>query len=78
MLFTNLFFIFLLPITSFLQESGAVRKEMDLGDLYDSLSGKGFSARQKRSVVSNRSEVSYPRHFARFRTPALGSVSSEE
>ncbi|KAK9914641.1 hypothetical protein M0R45_038409 [Rubus argutus] len=63
----------------FLQESGAVRKEMDLGELYDSLSGKGFSARQKRSVVSNKSEVSYPRYFARFRrTPALESVSSEE
>lgn len=72
-------FIFLLPISSFLQESGAVRKEMDLGDLYDSISGKGFSARQKRSVVSNKSEVSYPRYFARFRrAPALESVSSEE
>ncbi|KAM5557868.1 SWR1 complex subunit 2 [Rosa sericea] len=63
----------------FLQESGAVRKEMDLGDLYDSISGKGFSARQKRSVVSNKSEVSYPRYFARFRrASALESVSSEE
>ncbi|XP_068330902.1 SWR1 complex subunit 2-like [Pyrus communis] len=62
----------------FLQESGRVRKEMDLGDLYDSLSGKGFSARQKRSVASNNVDVSYSRYFARFRRiPALESESSD-
>ncbi|KAB2598872.1 SWR1 complex subunit 2-like [Pyrus ussuriensis x Pyrus communis] len=31
---------------------------MDLGDLYDSLSGKGFSARQKRLAASNNVDVS--------------------
>ncbi|CAB4271713.1 unnamed protein product [Prunus armeniaca] len=62
----------------FLLESGRVRKEMDLGDLHDSLSGKGFLARRKRSVSSNKIDVSYSRYFARFRRiPALESESSD-
>ncbi|KAB2595061.1 SWR1 complex subunit 2-like [Pyrus ussuriensis x Pyrus communis] len=62
----------------FLQESGRVRKEMDLGDLYGSLAGKGFSARGKRSVASNNIDASYSRYFARFRRiPALESESSD-
>lgn len=62
----------------FLQESGRVRKEMDMGDLYGSLSGKGFSARGKRSVASNNIDASYSRYFARFRRiPALESESSD-
>ncbi|CAN6709240.1 unnamed protein product [Malus baccata var. baccata] len=52
---------------------------MDLGDLYDLLSGKGFSARQKRSAASNNVDVSsYSRYFAHFhRIPALESESSD-
>ncbi|XP_068329948.1 SWR1 complex subunit 2-like [Pyrus communis] len=62
----------------FLQESGRVRKEMDLGDLYGSLAGKGFSARGKRSVASNNIDALYSRYFARFRRiPALESESSD-
>ncbi|KAB1204097.1 SWR1 complex subunit 2 [Morella rubra] len=56
----------------FAKESVGVRREMDMGDLFDSLSGIGFSAKRKRSVTSNKSEVSYFRYSARFRRiPAL-------
>lgn len=61
---------------SFADESSGVPKDMDMGDLFDSLSGKGFSAKGKRSVTSNKSEVSYFRYLARFRRiPALESDS---
>lgn len=54
------------------------KKEMGMGNLFDSISGHGFSARQKRSTISNRSETSYFRYFARFRRiPALEDQISE-
>uniref|UniRef100_A0A2N9GLG4 Vps72/YL1 C-terminal domain-containing protein n=1 Tax=Fagus sylvatica TaxID=28930 RepID=A0A2N9GLG4_FAGSY len=63
----------------FADESSGVQKEMDMGDLFDSLSGTGFSAKRKRSVTPNKSEVSYFRYLARFRRiPAIESEDSEE
>ncbi|KAG2699154.1 hypothetical protein I3760_07G179500 [Carya illinoinensis] len=60
----------------FADESSGVPKDMNMGDLFDSLSAKGFSAKRKRSVTSNKSEVSYFRYLARFRRiPALESDS---
>lgn len=63
----------------FSDEESGVQKEMDMGDLLDSLSGTGFSAKRKRSVTSNKSEVSYFRYSARFRRiPALESDIDED
>ncbi|XP_041018106.1 SWR1 complex subunit 2 isoform X1 [Juglans microcarpa x Juglans regia] len=60
----------------FADESNGVPKDMDMGDLFDSLSAKGFSAKRKRSITSNKSEGSYFRYLARFRRiPALESDS---
>ncbi|KAK9272791.1 hypothetical protein L1049_003168 [Liquidambar formosana] len=54
------------------------KREMDMGVLFDSLSGQGFLARRKRSVISNKSETSYFRYLARFRRiPALESEASD-
>ena len=50
-----------------------------MGDLFDSLSGTGFSAKRKRSVTPNKSEVSYLRYLARFRRiPAIESEEDSE
>jgi vacuolar protein sorting-associated protein 72 len=52
---------------------------MDMGDLLDSLSRTGFSAKQRRSVASNKSEMPYFRYSARFRRiPALESDIDED
>lgn len=60
-------------------ENSGVPKEMDMGDLFDSLSGTGFSAKRKRSVTPNKSEVSYLRYLARFRRiPAIESEEDSE
>lgn len=59
-------------------ETSGVQNEMNMGVLYDSLSGKGFSARRKRSEPSNKGETSYLRYLARFRSvPCLEIDSSE-
>ncbi|KAF8396382.1 hypothetical protein HHK36_017999 [Tetracentron sinense] len=56
----------------FSDENNKVKKEKDMGVLFDSISGQGFLVRQKRSVISNASETSYLRYWARFRRiPAL-------
>ena len=65
-------------ISSFQGESSGVQKQMDMGNLFDSLSGKGFLARQKRSEISNKHEVSFSRHLARFRRiPVLEDEDSD-
>lgn len=48
-------------------DDSTVAKEMDMGKLFASLSGNGFSARRKRSAPQNKNEMSYLRHFSRFR-----------
>lgn len=51
---------------------------MDMGYLFASLSGKGFSARRKRSMPQNKNEMSYLRRFSRFRQiPAFDSELSD-
>ncbi|XP_031379367.1 SWR1 complex subunit 2 isoform X2 [Punica granatum] len=60
------------------KESSGIPKEMDMGTLHDSLSGKGFSERRKRSEPANKGETSYFRYFARFRRiPSPADESSE-
>lgn len=62
----------------FSNESSGVPKEMDMGTLHDSLSGKGFMKRRKRSEPVNKGETSYSRYFARFRRiPSSDDESSE-
>ena len=64
---------------SYADENSGVQKEMDMGDLFDSLSGTGFSAKRKRSVTPNKSEVSDLRYLARFRRiPAIESEEDSE
>ncbi|GAV66690.1 YL1 domain-containing protein/YL1_C domain-containing protein [Cephalotus follicularis] len=58
-------------------ESG-IRKEMDMGNLLDSLLATGFMSKQKRSQKTYKSEASDLRYLARFRRiPALESDISE-
>ncbi|KAJ4979979.1 hypothetical protein NE237_010759 [Protea cynaroides] len=46
----------------------------DMGVLFDSISGRGFLGRRKRSVIKNTNEAAYMRYWARFRSiPALES-----
>ncbi|KAL5568085.1 hypothetical protein UlMin_024660 [Ulmus minor] len=62
----------------FSNESNGVRKEMDMGSLFDSLSGKGFMPRQRRSVKLHKSEMSHSRYFAPYRRiPAIESEDSD-
>ncbi|KAF4349732.1 hypothetical protein CsatB_001433 [Cannabis sativa] len=62
----------------FLYENRGVQKDMDMGNLFDSLSTNGFSAKRKRSVMPDKRELSYSRHFARFRQiPALEEEVSD-
>ncbi|XP_038907261.1 SWR1 complex subunit 2 isoform X1 [Benincasa hispida] len=59
-------------------DDSMVAKEMDMGYLFASLSGNGFSARRKRSTPQNKKEMSYLRHFSRFRQiPAFDSDLSD-
>ncbi|KAG6579641.1 SWR1 complex subunit 2, partial [Cucurbita argyrosperma subsp. sororia] len=59
-------------------DDGMGAKEMDMGYLFTSLSGKGFSARRKRSTPQNKNEISYLRPFSRFRQiPAFDSDLSD-
>lgn len=51
----------------FVDESSGIRKAMDMGTLFDSLSRKGFMATRRRSKSSNKNEKSYLRYSARFR-----------
>ncbi|KAK7359547.1 hypothetical protein VNO77_01508 [Canavalia gladiata] len=51
----------------FLNEGAYTRKDMSVGGLYDSVSGCGFSIKQKRSKMSNRNMHANDRSFARFR-----------
>ncbi|XP_017406448.1 SWR1 complex subunit 2 [Vigna angularis] len=51
----------------FLNESANTRKEMSMGGLYDSVSGCGFSMKQKRSVMPDRNVNPDVRSLARFR-----------
>lgn len=59
-------------------DDGKGAKEMDMGYLFASLSGNGFSRRRKRSTPQNKNEMSYLRHFSRFRQiPAFDSELSD-
>lgn len=65
-------------LSRFLDERVAVRKDMDMGNLCNALSGNGFLGRNKRSTVSENPEVLYSRQFARFRViPAVEGEDSE-
>ncbi|KAI4331832.1 hypothetical protein L6164_016787 [Bauhinia variegata] len=62
----------------FLDENAGTRKEMDMGCLYDSVSGKGFSVKQKRSRMPNKNGPSSFRYLARFRSiPAIEDEFSD-
>ncbi|KAK4749672.1 hypothetical protein SAY87_027121 [Trapa incisa] len=61
-------------------ESSGAPKEMDMGELQDSLSGKGFVKRRKRSEPASKVKTSssYSRYLARFRRiPSPEDESSE-
>ncbi|MED6122860.1 hypothetical protein PIB30_117627 [Stylosanthes scabra] len=51
----------------FAEENANNRKEMAMGTLYDSVSGCGFSLKQKRSTVPDKSVHTIFRPYARFR-----------
>ncbi|KAK7399858.1 hypothetical protein VNO78_11052 [Psophocarpus tetragonolobus] len=51
----------------FLNESANSRKDMSMGGLYDSVSGCGFSIKQKRSIMPDKNVSPDGRSFARFR-----------
>ncbi|XP_043711256.1 SWR1 complex subunit 2 isoform X2 [Telopea speciosissima] len=55
------------------EENNRVKGETkDMGVLFDSISGQGFSGRRKRSVIEKTNEAAYMRYWARFRSiPAL-------
>ncbi|KAJ4721464.1 SWR1 complex subunit 2 [Melia azedarach] len=62
----------------FVDQNSGTQKEMDMGILFDSLSGKGFMARQKRSEPSNKIQKSCFRSSARLlRIPVLESEVSD-
>ncbi|KAK2658425.1 hypothetical protein Ddye_004958 [Dipteronia dyeriana] len=62
----------------FVDQNSGVQKEMDMGVLFDSLSGSGFRDRRKRSEISNRSKMSPNGYLARFRTiPAFEIEDSD-
>ncbi|WVZ25107.1 hypothetical protein V8G54_003651 [Vigna mungo] len=62
----------------FLNESANTRKEMSMGGLYDSVSGCGFSMKQKRSVMPDRNVNPDVRSLARFRRiPVFEDEDSE-
>ncbi|KAE9601009.1 hypothetical protein Lal_00008093 [Lupinus albus] len=62
----------------FMNESANSRKEMNMGDLYDSVSGSGFSIRRKRSKMPDKNVHPDYRSLARFRRiPASEDESSD-
>ncbi|KAF5735417.1 Sequence-specific DNA binding transcription factors DNA binding DNA binding isoform 1 [Tripterygium wilfordii] len=62
----------------FVDDNGSIKKEMDMGNLFDSLSGNGFLARRKRTINANRSMMPRFQNFAIFpRTPASEDDDSE-
>ncbi|KAA8532290.1 hypothetical protein F0562_032323 [Nyssa sinensis] len=61
-----------------LDENNRVGEKKSMGVLFDLISGQGFSARRKRSIISNSRETSYSRFLARFRRiPAVDSQVSD-
>lgn len=57
-----------------------MKKEMDMGALFDSLNGKGFMGRRKRSPISNRSKMpnfSYLSQFGRISSSTIEIDSSD-
>ncbi|XP_010528341.1 PREDICTED: SWR1 complex subunit 2 isoform X2 [Tarenaya hassleriana] len=61
-----------------LDEHEGGRKKMEMGDLFDTLSGKGFMAKQKRSKVPNKKESFVFRssaRFLRFQSPEIEEIS---
>ncbi|XP_022716375.1 SWR1 complex subunit 2 isoform X1 [Durio zibethinus] len=62
----------------FQDEHKSAQKEMDMGVLFDSLSGKGSIPRQKRSHISNRNQTSRFQYLGHFhRTPPDEDEDSE-
>ncbi|GMI73167.1 hypothetical protein HRI_000986000 [Hibiscus trionum] len=62
----------------FRDEQKSAQKKMDMGVLFDSLSSQGLMPRQKRSHISNRSQVSRFQYFGNFhRTPSDDDESSD-
>lgn len=59
-------------VCSVADENAATNKEMNMGCLYDSVSGKGFSVKQTRSVMPNKNKDSFFQQspcFRRFLVP---------
>ncbi|EOY25737.1 PREDICTED: SWR1 complex subunit 2 isoform X2 [Theobroma cacao] len=62
----------------FENEHRSAPKEMDMGVLFDSLSGKGLMPRQRRSQISNRSQTSRFQYLGHFhRTPTDDDEESD-
>ncbi|KAL2343576.1 hypothetical protein Fmac_004861 [Flemingia macrophylla] len=62
----------------FLNENANSRKDMSMGGLYDSVSGCGFSLKQKRSIMPHKNVNPDVRSFARFRRiPVFEDEDSE-
>ncbi|KAL5767394.1 hypothetical protein ACOSQ2_014177 [Xanthoceras sorbifolium] len=62
----------------FVDQNSGIQKEMDMGVLFESLAGYGFTDRRRRSEISTKSKMSHDRYLARFRTiPALEIEDSD-
>ncbi|KDP21804.1 hypothetical protein JCGZ_00591 [Jatropha curcas] len=60
------------------EEENNMKKEMDMGALFDSLNGKGFLGRKKRSPISNRKKMSNFFYLSQFgRIPTIEIDSSD-
>lgn len=68
----------LILIFRLLDENNGIQKEMDMGNLFDSISQKGFLVKRKRSVMPEKADILQSRHSARFsRFLSVESETSE-
>ncbi|KAJ9185500.1 hypothetical protein P3X46_005130 [Hevea brasiliensis] len=61
-----------------LEDENNIKKEMDMGALFDSLNGKGFLGRRKRSPISNRGKMSNFSYLAQFGRISTIEIDSSE
>ncbi|GAB2272794.1 Swr1 complex complex subunit Swc2 [Dionaea muscipula] len=52
-------------------------RKVDMGNLLDSIAGKGFGVRRKRLMISRHNETTYPRTYVRFRIPTADREVSD-
>lgn len=51
---------------------------MDMGVLFDSISAQGFSGRRKRTFIPKKTEASYIRYLARFRSIPILEIEDSD